>query len=214
MSEPPKSEQSKFARHSNLENFDPEDFENFLGHAPVLGLQEDKDEYDQISHRMLEDIRPSNFIEQMFVIDLIDQIFEIINIRRLVVACKALAEGRGIEASLTRGILSDAPPGAEKMAHIDAKVQAKRWRDDESSRDSIEARIYALGVTDEEMQLDVFFQSLPTLELLEKRLFATQQRHKALLREIAGHREIARRARQVSDRVIEHAAKLELKPEA
>lgn len=94
------------------------------------------------------------------------------------------------------------------MAQIEAKIQAKQWRDDINSRDGIEQRIFNSGISDEELQLDIFLQSLPTLEILEKRLFATQQRRNALLREIAGHREIARRARQISDKLIEHAPSL------
>src|SRR2546422_621978 len=67
--------QSKFSRHSNIENFDPEDFEFLLGKAPVSDVFEDPYEYDIISHSMLQSIRPTNYIESLFVVDLIDITF-------------------------------------------------------------------------------------------------------------------------------------------
>ncbi|MBT1515641.1 hypothetical protein KIP88_34745 [Bradyrhizobium sp. SRL28] len=198
------SELSKLQSFSKPEAFDAEEFDSMLGSAPVRGEFEDPAEYSQISLRMLESIRPTNYIEKLFTIDLTDISFEILNLRRVIVAWKATSAGNGIEALLTRGILSDAPPGAEKVAKIEAKLEAKRWREDRSSRDEIEERLESMGISEHAMEVEVFLQSLPTLELIEKRLFSAQQRRNALLREVWVHRELARRARQVSDRIIEN----------
>ncbi|MCK1518500.1 hypothetical protein IVB22_39745 [Bradyrhizobium sp. 190] len=189
---------------SKPEAFDAEEFDTMLGSAPVRGDFEDPTEYSEISLRMLESIRPTNYVEQLFVIDLVDITFEILNLRRLIVAWKAASVSHGIEALLTRGILSDAPPGAEKVAKIEAKLEAKRWREDINSREEIEKRLNSKGISEHAIEVEVFLQSLPTLEVLEKRLFSAQQRRNALLREVWGHRELARRARQMSDRVIEN----------
>src|ERR1700704_5552895 len=166
------SEQPRFSRHASLENFDPTDFERFLGKAPVLGDQEDPAEYYNISHLMLESIGPSNFIEQLFVIDLIDQTFEILNLRRAIVACKATSGSAGVEACLKRGILVGAPPGAEKFAEIEARREAQEWGKDPDSRDDIEERIRGMGISEEAMEVEIFLHSLPALEILEKRLFS------------------------------------------
>jgi len=187
------------------EAFDAEKFDSMLGSAPVRGEFEDPTEYSEISLKMLESIRPTNYVEQLFVIDLVDITFEILNLRRVIVAWKATSVSNGIEALLRRGILSDAPFGAEKVAKIEAKLEAKRWREDRGdSRDRIEERLNSMGISEHAIEVEVFLQSLPTLEVLEKRLFSAQQRRNALLREVWVHRELARRARQVSDRVIEN----------
>ncbi|WOH53717.1 hypothetical protein [Bradyrhizobium sp. sBnM-33] len=190
---------------SKPEEFDAEEFDSMLGRAPVRDESEEPSEYYRIKRRMLESIRPTNYVEQLFTIDLIDMSFEILNLRRVIASWKATSTGDGIEVLLTRGILSEAPPGAEKAAKIEAKLEAKRWREDRGeSRDRIEERIRSMGFSDDAIDVEIFLQSLSTLEILEKRLFSTQQRRNALLREVWVHRELARRARQASDRVIEN----------
>ena len=200
-------EPSKFSRHSNIENFDPEDFEFLLGKAPVTGEFEDETEFYRISHSMLESIRPTNYIELLFVVDLIHVTFEILNLRRVVAAWKAVAAGDGIEACFVRVLLEDAPPGPHQEmllfeAKRKAKVLTKKWREDLNSRDEIEEMLRDDGITDEAMEVEVFLRSLPTLEIIEKKLFSAQQRRNNLLREISVHRELARRARLVSEKVI------------
>jgi hypothetical protein len=211
-------EPSKFSRHSDIENFDPEDFKFLLGEAPVIDEFEDKSEYDTISHSMLESIRPTNYIEVLFVVDLIDVTFEILNLRRIIVACKSVAAGDGIEACLERALLEDAPPGpAQELLRFEAKRKAKaaskKWREDSHSRDDIEQTLGANGISEEAIQVEVFLRNLPTLETIEKRLFSAQQRRNDLLREISVHRELARRARLASEKVIESIPKLPPKQE-
>jgi hypothetical protein len=209
---------SKFARHSDIENFNPQEFEDLLGPAPAAENIEDPYEYDSISHSMLESIRPTNYIEMLFVIDLIDVTFEILNLRQVMAAFKAITTGDGIEACLRRTLFVDALPGhlqemARLHAKLDAKPQAKRWREDVGSRDEIEEHLRTKGITDAAMEVEIFLQGLPTLEVIQKKLFSAQQRRNAMLREVWLHRELAMRARLVSDKVIENIPKLPPKQE-
>jgi hypothetical protein len=210
---PTMDESSKFARHSDIENFKPQKFEDLLGPAPAAENIEDADEYESISHSVLEGIRPTNYIEQLFVVDLIDVTFEIANLRHVMVSFKAITADDGIEACLIRTLLVDTAPGhPQAMARLHAKIAAKplakRWREDVGSRDEIEEHLRTKGISDAAMEVEIFLQSLPTLEVIEKRLFSAQKRRNALLREVWLHRELAKRARLVSDKVIENMPKL------
>jgi hypothetical protein len=143
---------------------------------------------------------------------LIDVTFEIVNLRLVMVSFKAVTAGDGIEACLTRAMLQDAPPGQQpqELARLYAKRQAKplakKWREDSDSRDEIEEFLRIEGISDAAMKVEIFRQSLPTLEMIEKKLFSAQQRRNALLREVWVHRELAKRARLVSEKVIEHTS--------
>jgi hypothetical protein len=186
------------------EIFDAEQFDEMLGEAPVRGEFEDGSDYLEIKRRMLETIRPTNYIDELLTIDAIDATYDILNIRRVIVDWNAASTAHGIEEALIKGILSDLPPAAERMVKIEAKHEAKRWREgDGETRDEIEERLRTMGIS---VELEIFFQGLPRLECLEKRLFAAQQRRNAIFREVWVHRELARRARRISDEIIEHDA--------
>jgi hypothetical protein len=206
------SEQPKFSRHSDLKNFDPIKFEHLLGAAPLTEGNE-ASEYFDIAHQMLESIKPENYIETCFVVDLIDLSHEIVSLRRVKVALAAASCGYAIEALLERGLLSDAPPGSEQLLRIEAKLEARRWRKDVWSRDEIEERLEEMGLDGDIISVETFLQSLPALDALDKRLASAQQRRNLLLREIGVHRELARRALQISDKVIDAVPMLSHKQE-
>lgn len=70
-----------------------------------------------------------------------------------------------------------------------------------------------MGLDGDIISVETFLQSLPALDALDKRLASAQQRRNLLLREIGVHRELARRALQISDKVIDAVPMLAHKQE-
>lgn len=168
---------------------------------------EDEHEYYMMSDLMLANIQPRNTIEWLFVLDLIDVCYEILSLRRIKVSLKAVSHGEAVESLLRRAALAEALSGGEKIARIQAKLDAKKWRDNvDNAREAIEQRLARQGYDSDAIASEAFMQSRVSLEVLEKRLATAQQRRNSLLREVQVHREFARRARLASDHVIEGSA--------
>ena len=150
----------------------PEEFNILLGAAPVWEGEQEGEYYD-ISDMMFQDLVPRSYIEQLFAIDLVDITFEILSLRRVKVALKAMSYGEAIEALLRRALLSDAPVGAEKLLRIEAKLEAKKWRENPESRPAIQARLTKMGIDDDAILAEMFAQSRTALPARSSRIRAS-----------------------------------------
>ncbi|MCF2524429.1 hypothetical protein [Bradyrhizobium sp. G127] len=192
----------KFARQP-AETFDvPQEFYDLLG-SPTFAPSDNSANYSLIVKRMLESIRPKDFIERLFVRDLIDLTWEECRLRQIREALLAESRGAAVERLLMRKNLREVPEGAERVARGQAKDQFKNWANDRAKRKEIEEDLNKNSQGEDQAILAASYSEIyKELESVKKSIAFAQQRRMALLREIEHRREFAQRARKASDEAV------------
>jgi hypothetical protein len=185
------------------ETFDvPQEFYDLLG-SPTFAPSDNSANYSLIVKRMLESIRPKDFIERLFVRDLIDLTWEECRLRQIREALLAESRGAAVERLLMRKNLREVPEGAERVARGQAKDQFKNWANDRAKRKEIEEDLNKNSQGEDQAILAASYSEIyKELESVKKSIAFAQQRRMALLREIEHRREFAQRARKASDEAV------------
>ncbi len=180
----------------------PQEFYDLLG-SPTFAPSDNSANYSLIVKRMLESIRPKDFIERLFVRDLIDLTWEECRLRQIREALLAESRGAAVERLLMRKNLREVPEGAERIARAQAKDQFKNWANDRAKRKEIEGDLNKHSQGEDQAILAASYSEIyKELESVKKSLAFAQQRRMALLREIEHRREFAQRARKASDEAV------------
>lgn len=185
------------------ETFDvPQEFYDLLG-SPTFAPSDNSANYSLIVKRMLESIRPKDFIERLFVRDLIDLTWEECRLRQIREALLAESRSAAVERLLYRKNLREVPEGAERIARAQAKDQFKNWANDRAKRKEIEEDLNKHSQGEDQAILAASYSEIyKELESVKKSIAFAQQRRMGLLREIEHRREFAQRARKASDEAV------------
>lgn len=185
------------------ETFDvPQEFYDLLG-SPTFAPSDNSANYSLIVKRMLESIRPKDFIERLFVRDLIDLTWEECRLRQIREALLAESRSAAVERLLMRKNLREVPEGAERIARAQAKDQFKNWANDRAKRKEIEEDLNKHSQGEDQAILAASYSEIyKELESVKKSIAFAQQRRMGLLREIEHRREFAQRARKASDEAV------------
>ena len=180
----------------------PQEFYDLLG-SPTFAPSDNSANYSLIVKRMLESIRPKDFIERLFVRDLIDLTWEECRLRQIREALLAESRSAAVERLLMRKNLREVPEGAERIARAQAKDEFKNWANDRGKRKEIEEDLNKHSQGEDQAILAASYSEIyKELESVKKSLAFAQQRRMGLLREIEHRREFAQRARKASDEVV------------
>ncbi len=185
------------------ETFDvPQEFYDLLG-SPTFAPSDNSANYSLIVKRMLESIRPKDFIERLFVRDLIDLTWEECRLRQIREALLAESRSAAVERLLYRKNLREVPEGAERIARAQAKDQFKNWANDRAKRKEIEEDLNKHSQGEDQAILAASYSEIyKELESVKKSIAFAQQRRMGLLREIEHRREFVQRARKASDEAV------------
>lgn len=180
----------------------PQEFYDLLG-SPTFAPSDNPANYSLIVKRMLESIRPKDFIERLFVRDLIDLTWEECRLRQIREALLAESRSAAVERLLYRKNLREVPEGAERIARAQAKEQFKDWTNDRAKQKEIEKDLNKHSQGEDQAILAASYSEIhKELESVKKSIAFAQQRRMALLREVEHRREFAQRARKASDEAV------------
>jgi hypothetical protein len=152
---------------------------------------------------MIDDIRPETNIEWLWVLDLVELSWEILRYRCLKQRVIATYRETAIESILLRLDGVGMPADASETLRLQSKQNAAQWREDSYAAAEIEGRLEQHGFDATGINAEVFIQAREQFAMFDHLLHAAQHRRIVLLREISVRREFAKRARVISEAMIE-----------
>jgi hypothetical protein len=143
---------------------------------PALIAGESPADYDELHARVYQALRPSDIIEQIWIRDVVDLVWEVFRLRRLRANLMAAAAYQGMLQILEP--LFDAPGSF-----------AKRWaRREESAVQRVEAALAKAGLTMDAVAAASFSARIGDFERLDRLMTAAEGRRNAALHELERHR--------------------------
>jgi hypothetical protein len=176
---------------------------NQLG-APVLQPGEDADLYDRLHARVTAAVAPRDVVEEFWVRDVVDLMWETLSLRRL--------KGLLLIVSARHGLQQLISPLFESGRSYDI---ADGWfaRKDKAVQEVTQALARA-GLTMEAVTAQTLSLKLDDIERIDRLIMNAEARRNAMLREVERHREVvAARLRHAAEE-IEDAEFSELAPPA
>jgi hypothetical protein len=180
------------ADHPGTLHVIPAETRALLGPAPITYL-EDGDGYERILAQMAVAVSPQDFVEWIWVKDLVDLGWDAARARRAKSVRLVMARRDGIES-----ILKADGPGGEGFVMDDAfSAQADRIMDgDRKEHKAFAATLERLGLTIEAASDAAYNTAIEDVERLQRLIDNADSRRDAVLREIDRRREaFAKRAR-------------------
>ena len=208
----PKSENNK----ASIETLVPAEIRDMLGKPPLLAT-EDPNQYDALLTELVREVRPSDFIEWLWVKDIADLTWDIFRYRRIKAS---YVDGRFRFALVQQ--LNLALERDKRAAHPDRRLSfdLDRIRDEANklandfiananTKEKRDKWLKAHGVNAESITATSFDAAVDKLEVIERLLASVEHRRNNALHEIERRRNALGRAlRQTSDRIIEGEAPL------
>ncbi len=134
--------------------------------------------YDTLLAGISATVRPADLIEQAWVRDVVDLIFEAVRLRRLKAALMTACAGEGI-AQVLRGLDVPGIPS----------VLAQRWAARElAAVAEVDAALEAAGLTLDHVMAQTLALRINEIERIDRMIAAAEARRNTALREIAHHR--------------------------
>ena len=164
---------------------------------PLLTLlleNEDAAAYDEIFARISAAVKPADFLEEIWVRDVVALVWEAFRLRRLKTCLMEAAVPHG----LARVISS-------LRLHAAAKEIAAGWalRNGECVR-QVESLLDQSGLTMEHVMAERLAERIEDVERIDRMIASAEQRRGAMLREVERHRaSLASRLRLASDEVVQ-----------
>jgi hypothetical protein len=106
---------------------------------------ENRHDFEAIRRMMIEDIRPENNIEWLWVLDLVELSWEILRYRNLKQRVISAYREAAIESILQRLDGAGMPADASATVRLQSKQNAAQWREDLTAAAEIEARLEQNG---------------------------------------------------------------------
>ena len=161
---------------------------HFLGPAPLI-RGEEVSGYDALLARVSSAVKPAGILEEIWVRDVVDLVWDAVRLRRLKVGLMAASAHEGMQKVLL-GL--DAP---------DFTGLAKRWAArEEDAVAEVEALLASAGLTMDAVMAQTLRVRIDEIERIDRMITAAEARRNAALHELARHRAhfaaILRRAAQ------------------
>lgn len=180
----------------------PTDIRLLLGSPPLLN-GEDAGAYDALYDRILETVRPKDVLEEIWVRDVIDLIWETLRLRRLKTALMKAASHEGL-----RTILEDLN-GPFGFVGTDESVGG--WmRGDQKVVRAVESQLKKVGLDHDSIAAQTLVGKLDTFEKIDRLIAQTELRRNAILRELDRHRSVLADRMRALGRDIEDAEFVEV----
>jgi hypothetical protein len=150
-----------------------------LGRAPLIP-GDDSSGYDTLLARVSAAVRPGDFIEEAWVRDVVDLIWEAVRLRRLKAALLTACADRGLRDVLT-GI---------NVTGNTAFALAGPWAAREPAAvEKVDAILAAAGLGIDHVMAQTLRRHIGEIERIDRMIASAEARRSATLREIAHHRE-------------------------
>ena len=157
---------------------------------------DDPSAYDTLLAGVSATVRPADLIEQAWVRDVVDLIFEAVRLRRLKAALMTACAGEGLGQVLCGLDV----PGIPFML-------AKRWASRQPAAvATVDAALADAGLTLDHVMAQTLRLRVGEIERIDRMIAAAEARRNAALREIAHHRDrFAARLRGAADHAVQDA---------
>ena len=165
---------------------------NFFGPAPLLD-GEDAAAYDELLARVSGAVKPSDILEEIWVRDVVDLVWEALRLRRLKASLITAKAHNGLEQILQP--LSD-------WETADALSEAWARRDPKAIKE-VDAMLASADLTMDAVMAETLALELDRVERIDRMIMSAEARRNAVLREVDRHRasvvQALRRAVNVED---------------
>jgi hypothetical protein len=149
----------------------------FLGRAPLIP-GDDSSGYDTLLARVSGAVRPGDLLEEAWVRDVVDLIWEAVRLRRLKAALMTACADEGMQKVL-------AGLGVDLPIHL-----SKRWAARElDAVGKVDALLAAAGLGMDHVMAQTLRTRIAEIERIDRMIASAEARRAATLREIAHHRE-------------------------
>ena len=165
------------------------DLQSLFGPAPLLE-GEDASAYEALKGRIRSAVAPNDVIEEIWVRDVLDLLWETLRLRRLKAKLMRAVAHQGLDELLR--------PLTGILEHQDL---SNAWaRRDEKSVKKVDALLKQAGLDDQEaIAAQTLAVKLDAFERIARMIMQTEARRNMILREIDRHRDaLARRLREAS----------------
>jgi hypothetical protein len=164
---------------------------------------EDRRDFEVIRQMIIDDIQPETNLEWLWIFDLVELSWEILRYRRLKQKILQVSRVSAIESVLQRLDGAGMPDHALQNMRLQSMRNAAEWSDQPNAAKEIEARLERHGFDDVAINAEVFIQTRAAFAMFDNLMHSAQSRRIILLREMNARRDLAERARKVSDHMIE-----------
>jgi hypothetical protein len=167
-----------------------------LGGAPLIP-GDDRHGYDALLAGVADTVRPTNLIEQAWVRDVVDLIWEAVRLRRLKAALMTSCAGKGLDLVLTSiGVAGN------RTFELVPRWAARRH----DAVAAVEAELDAAGLGIDHVMAQTLRLHIDKIERIDRMAASAEARRAATLREIALYRaELAASLRRAATAAIEDA---------
>jgi hypothetical protein len=166
---------------------------NFFGPAPLLD-GEDPAAYDELLARVSGAVKPSDILEEIWVRDVVDLVWEALRLRRLKVNLITAEAHNGLERILQ--------PLSDNWQTRDALSKAWARRDPKAIKE-VDATLASADLTMDAVMAETLAHELDKIERIDRMIMSAEARRNAVLREVDRHRtsvaQALRRAVDVED---------------
>jgi hypothetical protein len=164
------------------------DLQSLFGPAPLLA-GEDASAYEALKGRIRSAVAPNDVIEEIWVRDVLDLLWETLRLRRLKAKLMRAVAHQGLDELLR--------PLTGILEHQDL---SNAWaRRDEKSVKKVDALLKQAGLDQEAIAARTLAVKLDAFERIDRMIMQTEARRNMILREIDRHRDaLARRLREAS----------------
>jgi hypothetical protein len=167
------------------------DLHSLLGPPPLLE-GEDASAYHTLKFRILSAVQPEDAIEEMWVRDIVDLLWETARLRRFKTKLMSVAAHQGLKSLLRHRI------AFESSEHL-----AQGWaRRDPAIVKDVKQNLRSVGLDEEAIAAQTLADQRDMFEKIDRMIMQTEARRHVVLREIDRRRDaLARRLREISTEV-------------
>ncbi len=177
------------------------DLQSLLGPAPLLE-GEDAAAYDDLRSRFYSAVAPADVIEEIWVRDVVDLLWETIRLRRL--------KAKLMQSALHEGLNQLLRPLTGHWSNDDL---VNGWaRRDQGAVKEVNALLKRAGLDQEAIVAHTLEVKLDVIEKIDRMIMQAEARRNAILREVDRHRDVVARRLRDASAVIEDAEFTEIAP--
>jgi hypothetical protein len=164
-----------------------------FGPSPLL-VGEDTAAYDELLARVSGAVKPADVLEEIWVRDVVDLVWETFRLRRLKVSLLNANAYRGL-----RGILETV------FGPIRAGKVAQEWAQrDRDAIKQVDKLLASADMTMDAVMAETLLLRIDAIERIDRMIMGAEARRNVALREIDRHRaSLADRLRRVSDEIVD-----------
>ena len=180
----------------------PAPVERWIG-APPLLPGEDSAAYDDILTRVSSAVGAADFIEEIWVQDVVHAVWEVLRLRRL--KAQLLRDGRHFGAGRLLNALAPCAEDSE-ASEENAELAADWLVQHEPSVRKVEQALASAGFTTESVMAETLMHKIEEIERIERMSLAAEMRRDTALREIERRRatlgaRLRQQAQQIEDEI-------------